>query len=227
MIVDDDVDSVTSFAALLELEGASVSTTTSASEALKMLAEGGYDLLLSDIGMPEMSGLELMKRARELRPNKHFRSVAITGYGSEADARDARAAGFEPMCPSPSRSSGCARSSNRFDSCFSDVPLGPSGLPLPAWWFFFQELRQQALVNWIQVLNHHKGHPAFGWHRGQKRDSPPAEAPMATMGTSFQSRWRAPPGGAPAEDQRRFCRAASLPYVRRRTDKHCFRALFC
>jgi two-component system, chemotaxis family, CheB/CheR fusion protein len=101
LIVDDDIDSLTSFAALLELEGASVSTTTRASEALSMLAEGNYDLLLSDIGMPEMSGLELMKRARELQPAKHFRSVAISGYGSESDARDARAAGFDAHVSKP------------------------------------------------------------------------------------------------------------------------------
>jgi CheY-like chemotaxis protein len=43
----------------------------------------------------QMSGLELMERARELRPAKHFRSVAITGYGSEANAREALAAGFD------------------------------------------------------------------------------------------------------------------------------------
>lgn len=101
LIVDDDVESLTGFAALLELEGASVDTTTHAAEALRMLATGSYDLLLSDIDMPDMSGLELMKRACELRLNKLFRSVAITGFGSEAAAQEARAAGFDAHVSKP------------------------------------------------------------------------------------------------------------------------------
>jgi two-component system, chemotaxis family, CheB/CheR fusion protein len=101
LMVDDDIDSLMSFAALLELEGASVDTATQASQALTLLAQGNYDLLLSDIGMPEMSGLELIKRVRELDQNKRLRSIAITGYGREADARDALAAGFDAHVSKP------------------------------------------------------------------------------------------------------------------------------
>ena len=101
LMVDDDVDSLSTFATLLELEGASVDTTTSAATALNMLAAGDYDLLLSDVGMPEMSGIELMQRARELRPAKAFRSVAITGYGRDADTQAALAAGFDAHLTKP------------------------------------------------------------------------------------------------------------------------------
>jgi two-component system CheB/CheR fusion protein len=51
--------------------------------------------------MPVMSCLELMERARELRPMKQFRSVDITGYGREADARDALSAGFDAHVSQP------------------------------------------------------------------------------------------------------------------------------
>jgi two-component system CheB/CheR fusion protein len=101
LLVDDDTDSLTAFAMLLKMEGASVDSTTSPHTALNMLETGNYDLLLSDIGMPEMSGIELMQRARELRPAKNFRSVAITGFGSETDAREARAAGFDAHVSKP------------------------------------------------------------------------------------------------------------------------------
>ena len=60
-----------------------------------MLAENDYELLLSDIGMPGMSGLELMRLASALRPAKRFRSIVITGYGRESDVADALAAGFD------------------------------------------------------------------------------------------------------------------------------------
>ena len=86
---------------LLELEGASVATTTSNRETLNMLATGDYDLLLSDIGMPEMSGIQLVERARRQGLPKSFRSVAITGFGSEADLHDALAAGFDAHVSKP------------------------------------------------------------------------------------------------------------------------------
>ena len=66
-----------------------------------MLETGDYDLLLSDIGMPEMSGLELIAKARQLRTPKAFRSVAVTGFGSEADVREALAAGFDAHVSKP------------------------------------------------------------------------------------------------------------------------------
>ncbi len=100
-MVDDDADALAAFATLLEMEGASVDTTTSPLKALRMLTAGAYELLLSDIDMPTMSGLELMKRARELRPVKDIRSVAITGYGREADARDALSARFDAHVSKP------------------------------------------------------------------------------------------------------------------------------
>jgi two-component system CheB/CheR fusion protein len=101
LMVDDEADSLATFAMLLQLEGASVDTTTSPKEALKMLETGDYDLLLSDIGMPEMSGIEFLQRARELDLAKPFRSVAITGFGSEGDFRDTRVAGFDGHISKP------------------------------------------------------------------------------------------------------------------------------
>lgn len=101
LMVDDDVETIATLAALMEIEGANVATTTSGSEALEMLRSGEFDVLVSDIGMPEMTGHELMRQASKLRPEKTFRSVALTGYGSEADERDALAAGFDAFVTKP------------------------------------------------------------------------------------------------------------------------------
>lgn len=66
LMVDDDSDSLEIFAMLVRMEGASVDTAGSGAQALEMLGAGDYDLVLSDVGMPDMSGLEFMQRAREV-----------------------------------------------------------------------------------------------------------------------------------------------------------------
>ena len=101
LLVDDERDSLDAFAMLLELLGAKVDSTTSGFEALKMLTTGDYDLLLSDIGMPEITGTELIKKARQLKVVKPFRSVAITGYGSESAVKQALEAGFDAHISKP------------------------------------------------------------------------------------------------------------------------------
>ena len=114
LMVDDDVDSLETFADLLRLEGATVDSTVSAKQALKMLAAGDYEVLLSDIGMDEMSGLEFMKLARELRPTKQFFSVAISGYGRDVDVMAAQDAGFDAHLSKPI-------SLDRLKSVFKDL----------------------------------------------------------------------------------------------------------
>jgi len=101
LVVDDAADTLETLAALLRLEGAQVDATTSAQEALEMMGRGPYDLVLSDIGMPQMSGHELMRRARALPLGYRFRSIALTGYGREQDRQAARAAGFDGYLPKP------------------------------------------------------------------------------------------------------------------------------
>ena len=101
LLVDDEPDSLEVFAMLLQLQGAQVDTAPSGQAALDMLVVGSYDLLLSDIGMAEMSGTELIGRARQLTLNKPLVSMAITGYGSESDVRDALDAGFDAHISKP------------------------------------------------------------------------------------------------------------------------------
>ena len=101
LVVDDEVDSLATLAAVLQLEGAAVDTAASGAQALQRLQDKRYDLLLSDIGMPEMSGIELMQRARELPSTQGMRAVAITGYGRDADVREALQAGFDAHVSKP------------------------------------------------------------------------------------------------------------------------------
>jgi two-component system CheB/CheR fusion protein len=101
LLIDDDEESLTTFAELLRVEGASVDITTSPAESLTMLAGGDYDVLLSDLNMPEMSGLELIGKARSVKTSKLFRAFAVTGDTSEDCVREVVAAGFDGHISKP------------------------------------------------------------------------------------------------------------------------------
>ncbi|HTV78658.1 MAG TPA: ATP-binding protein, partial [Steroidobacteraceae bacterium] len=101
LIVDDDSDSRMALAAVLETEGAVVETAASGAEALQKLAAGHYDLLLSDIGMDEMSGIDLIRAVRQQPSGADLLSVAITGFGRESDVQRALEAGFDAHIAKP------------------------------------------------------------------------------------------------------------------------------
>ena len=61
-------------------------------EALERMREFDFDLVLSDVGLPDGSGHELMRELRRLRP--HCMGIALSGYGMECDIQRSLAAGF-------------------------------------------------------------------------------------------------------------------------------------
>lgn len=99
LLVDDHGDTVDMLSAVLALEGHEVRTAGDAATALETAAEGGFDLLLSDLGLPDRSGLELM---RELRARGWtMPAIALSGYGQESDIVHSRAAGFSEHLVKP------------------------------------------------------------------------------------------------------------------------------
>ncbi len=88
MVVDDEEAMRESLAAWLQKDGYSVETAESGPAALEILDEDdSFDLVLADIKMPEMDGLELLARIREQSPNKLV--IMITAYGSIETAVEA------------------------------------------------------------------------------------------------------------------------------------------
>lgn len=96
LVIDDDADILELMRYALEHRGAQVDTVQSAAAALDRLGVERYDVLISDLGLPEKDGLQLLRevRARGHRPPE-LRAVALTGYASEADTRLCMEAGFE------------------------------------------------------------------------------------------------------------------------------------
>jgi signal transduction histidine kinase len=103
LVVDDDTDSREFFAFALEQLGAQVSTVTSAGEALKALKRSQPNILLSDIGMPNMDGYMLMRQIRAMPPEQggQILAIALTAYAGEIDRQQALEAGFQHHLAKP------------------------------------------------------------------------------------------------------------------------------
>jgi PAS domain S-box-containing protein len=95
LVVDDMKTAADMVTRLLILLGQRVRTTHDAQSALLAIEEEPFDLLISDIAMPEMSGYELATRLRSDPRHQRLTLIALTGYGQESDARRAREAGFD------------------------------------------------------------------------------------------------------------------------------------
>ncbi len=80
LIVDDDLDTCELMKMVLDRTGLEVEIRTSPVAALERLAESDFDVVLTDIEMSEMAGLELCRRAFEKRPE--LVAIVITGQGS-------------------------------------------------------------------------------------------------------------------------------------------------
>ncbi|CAN0625421.1 two-component system, chemotaxis family, CheB/CheR fusion protein [Burkholderia multivorans] len=101
LMVDDDAATVETFKLLLESEGAVVQTATSGKEALSMLDGNVPDIILSDIGMPDMDGLTFVETLRKAPALKSVICIALSGFGQEDDVRQAEKAGFDAHLKKP------------------------------------------------------------------------------------------------------------------------------
>jgi CheY-like chemotaxis protein len=103
LVVDDEEDSRDLVVASLEQCGAIVSSAASAAEALSKLGRDRPDVLISDIGMPEVDGYDLIRKVRAL-PHDQGASIpaaALTAYARAEDRRKALDAGFMMHIPKP------------------------------------------------------------------------------------------------------------------------------
>ena len=74
---------------------------TSAEEALEVMTPFKPDILVSDIGMPQMDGYTLMPQVRLRAPEGEIPAIALTAYAGEVNQQQALAAGFQIHIPKP------------------------------------------------------------------------------------------------------------------------------
>jgi PAS domain S-box-containing protein len=103
LVVDDEPDARELARKLLEDCGAIVACAGSSAEALALLREGAFDVLLSDIGMPGEDGYALIRKVRALPPeaNPSIPAMALTAYARPADRVAALRAGFQMYAAKP------------------------------------------------------------------------------------------------------------------------------
>ena len=101
VIVEDDTDTLEMLRVTLEARAFRVTTCQSAVEMLELAPKNSADLVISDIGMPQMDGFEMIKRLRKLPGFQSVPAIALSGYASQKDADTALAAGFNAHVSKP------------------------------------------------------------------------------------------------------------------------------
>lgn len=101
LIVEDSDDTLNLLTALFRREGANVTTASSATEALNRAIAKCPNIIVSDIGMPEMDGYQLLEQLRIIPGLSKVPAIAISGYASEEDRARALAVGYFALVPKP------------------------------------------------------------------------------------------------------------------------------
>jgi DNA-binding NtrC family response regulator len=99
LVVDDDPIILESCARVLEAEGFAVTLRASAAEGLEALEGKDYDLLIADVKMPEVDGLQLLALARKRHPRVPV--LLISGYPTSETVAATMEGGAEGFLPKP------------------------------------------------------------------------------------------------------------------------------
>jgi CheY-like chemotaxis protein len=98
LLVEDDMTTLRVLARLLIAQRHMVDTANCVRDALALAHANEYDVLISDIGLPDASGLDLM---RQLRSQTKLRGIALSGYGTDTDVAASLEAGFQTHLTKP------------------------------------------------------------------------------------------------------------------------------
>jgi signal transduction histidine kinase/ActR/RegA family two-component response regulator len=98
LVVEDHADTARVLGNLLAKAGHSVTTARNGAQALALADSNEFDLLISDLGLPDMSGYELM---RQIKSRHGIHGIAMSGYGMEEDVRRSEEAGFSDHLVKP------------------------------------------------------------------------------------------------------------------------------
>jgi CheY-like chemotaxis protein len=99
LLVEDHEDSRAVLSNLLIHCGHEVATAANVHDALRLLANMRFDVLVSDIGLPDGSGLQLVAEAKKLQPWK--KTVALTAYAQTREKELGLLAGFDEYLTKP------------------------------------------------------------------------------------------------------------------------------
>jgi len=98
LLVEDHEDSAEVMSRLLRQKGYSVETCATVTEALNIVSARQFNLLLSDIGLPDGTGIDLI---RQIRQHSSLPAIALTGFGMDQDVARYRESGFDAHLTKP------------------------------------------------------------------------------------------------------------------------------
>jgi PAS domain S-box-containing protein len=103
LVVDDEPNSLELAAFILTKNGAEILTANSVNDALKIFDHEKLDLLISDIGMPDRDGYELIEEIKKRKDsrNQQIPTIALTAYARKEDEEQLLKAGYEAFLPKP------------------------------------------------------------------------------------------------------------------------------
>ena len=102
LAVDDEADSLNLLRTVLESAGASVTTAHNAADAIEAMRAHRPDVLVADIGMPGMDGLQLIRAIRQMEePVRSTPAAALTAYARSQDRITSLASGFHMHLAKP------------------------------------------------------------------------------------------------------------------------------
>jgi signal transduction histidine kinase len=101
LIVEDSIDTLTLLSAVFSREGANVTTAASAAEALEHAIAKRPAVIISDIGMPDVDGYELLEQLKVIPGMDDVPAIAISGYASDEDRERALDTGYHALVPKP------------------------------------------------------------------------------------------------------------------------------
>jgi two-component system, OmpR family, response regulator len=127
LVVEDDADAAATYAAILGLSGHRPRVARDGGEALRRAAEDSPDVVLLDIGLPDLDGYRVAERLRsELREKPPF-IVAVSGFGADGDRRRAREAGIDLHLTKPADPEALLGLLSRFAAVVARAASGPGG----------------------------------------------------------------------------------------------------
>ena len=102
LVVDDEADARDLIQRVLKEQGATVSVAASGAEAMRIMETSELDILISDVGMPDMDGYQLMRRVRASEPKgRRIPALALTAFARAEDRKRALLAGYQSHVAKP------------------------------------------------------------------------------------------------------------------------------
>jgi CheY-like chemotaxis protein len=100
LLVEDHPDTARALSRLLRGNGHQVVVVESVGTAIQAVSENEFDVIVSDIGLPDGTGIDLIREVRR-RHGEKMRAVALSGFGMEEDVAKCRDAGFDDHLTKP------------------------------------------------------------------------------------------------------------------------------